>query len=133
MDPITLIVAALAAGGALGLKETASAAVNDAYAGLKALAKKRLGGGPEAELVLAKHEKAPKTWQAPLMAQLAEAGADGDRDLIEAAQALLSLAGGVSIQAGEKSQIISDSTVHGNAVQIQSGRDVQIGPGGGGG
>jgi hypothetical protein len=93
MDPITLIVTALAAGAALGVSDTASAMVTDAYAGLKALVKKRLGGGPGAELVLARHEQAPETWQAPLMAELAETGADGDRDLIAAAQALLDLAG----------------------------------------
>src|SRR5712691_9374998 len=93
MDPITLIVTALAAGAALGVKDTASAMVTDAYAGLKALVKKRLGGGPGAELVLARHEQAPETWQAPLMAELAETGADRDRDLIAAAQALLDLVG----------------------------------------
>jgi hypothetical protein len=93
MDPITLIVTALAAGATLGVKDTASAMVEDAYAGLKALVKKRLGDGPGAELVLAKHEQAPETWQAPLMAELAEARADRDRDLIAAAQAVLDLVG----------------------------------------
>ena len=93
MDPITLIVTALAAGVAQGVTDTASAAVKDAYARLKARVKKRLGDGPDAELVLAKHERAPETWQAPLMAELAESGAEGDRDLIAAAQALLDLVG----------------------------------------
>ena len=91
MDPITLIVTALVAGAALGAQDTVSAMVKDAYAGLKALVKKRLGGGPGADMVLAKHEQAPETWQAPLMAELAKTGADGDRDLIAAAQALLDL------------------------------------------
>jgi hypothetical protein len=94
MDPITLIVTALAAGAALGAQDTVSAMVKDAYAGLKALVKRRLGGRPGAELVLARHEQAPETWQAPLMTELAETGADGDRDLIAAAQALLDLVGG---------------------------------------
>jgi hypothetical protein len=101
MDPITLIVTALAAGAALGAQDTVSAMVKDAYAGLKALVKKRLGGGPGAELVLAKHEQAPATWQAPLMAELAETGADGDRDLIAAAQALLELVGGAESRTGK--------------------------------
>jgi hypothetical protein len=101
MDPITLIVTALAAGAALGVKDTASAMVTDAYAGLKALVKKRLGGGPGAELVLARHEQAPETWQAPLMAELAETGADGDRDLIAAAQTLLDLVGEADGRAGK--------------------------------
>lgn len=61
MDPITLIVTALAAGAALGLKDSASAAVQDAYAGLKALVRKRLAGRQDAELVLARYEQAPQT------------------------------------------------------------------------
>ena len=91
MDPITLIVTALAAGAALGAQDTVSSMVKDAYAGLKVLVRKRLGGRPGAELVLVKHERAPETWQAPLMAELAETGADSDRDLVAAAQALLDL------------------------------------------
>jgi hypothetical protein len=94
MDPITLIVTALAEGAALGVQDTASAMVQDAYASLKALVRRRLGGDPGAELVLTRHEQAPETWQAPLMAELARAGADGDGDLIAAAKALLDLAGG---------------------------------------
>jgi hypothetical protein len=95
MDPITLIVTALAAGAALGVTDAAAEAVKDAYASLKALVRKRLGGRQDAELVLAKHERAPETWQAPLMAELAEAGAELDHDLIAAAQALLDLVGEV--------------------------------------
>jgi|SRR5215471_17758215 len=93
MDPITLIVTALAAGAALGVQDSASAMVKDAYASLKALVRRRLGGDPGAELVLARHEQAPETWQAPLMAELARTGADGDGDLIAAAKALLDLVG----------------------------------------
>ena len=101
MDPITLIVTALAAGAALGAQDTVSAMVKDAYAGLKLLVKRRLGGRPGAELVLTKHEQAPETWQAPLRAELAETGADGDRDLIAAAQALLDLVGEAEGRAGK--------------------------------
>src|SRR6266576_194233 len=101
MDPITLIVTALAAGAALGLKDTASSAVKDAYAGLKALARKRLAGRPDADVVLCRHEKAPPTWQAPLMAELDEAGAARDRDLVAAAQALMSLVDAAGAGAGK--------------------------------
>jgi hypothetical protein len=93
MDPITLIVTALAAGAAQGMMDSASAMVKDAYASLKARVKKKLGGRPGAEVVLAKHEQAPETWQAPLVAELAEAGADRDHELIAAAKALLDLIG----------------------------------------
>lgn len=63
MDPVTLIVTALAAGAALGLKDTASGVVKDAYASLKTLAKKRLADRRDGELVLARHEEAPEMWQ----------------------------------------------------------------------
>ena len=101
MDPITLIVTALAAGAASGAAEAASAAVKDAYAGLKALLARRLGGRPDAELVLARHERAPEVWQAPLMAELADAGADRDLELVQAARALMTLVDGVGARAGK--------------------------------
>lgn len=101
MDPITLIVTALAAGAAKGLKDSASSAVRDAYAGLKSLVKSRLAGRPDAALVLARHEEAPETWQAPLMAELSEAGADHDADLVKAAQALMSLVDEAGARAGK--------------------------------
>jgi hypothetical protein len=115
MDPITLIVTALVAGAALGAQDTVSAMVKDAYAGLKALVKKRLGGGSGAELVLARHEQAPETWQAPLMAELARTGADGDRDLIAAAQALLDLIGEAEGRTGKYT------------VDVRGAQGVQIG------
>src|SRR5260370_11249440 len=93
MDPIALIVTALAAGAALGVQDTAAAMVKDAYASLKALVRRRLGGDPGAEMVLARHEQAPETWQAPLMAELARAGAVGGRCMIATPRALLGLVG----------------------------------------
>ena len=76
----------------MGLSDTASGMVKDAYTALKRLVRKRLGGGPEAELVVARHEEAPQTWQAPLEAELTRAGAHGDAELIQAAKAVLDLA-----------------------------------------
>src|ERR1039457_2826206 len=81
MEPIALIVMALTAGAAMGITDTASSAVKDAYEGLKALVKKRLSGRPDAELAPARYEQAPETWQAPLVAELGEAKADLALDL----------------------------------------------------
>jgi hypothetical protein len=89
--------------------------VKDAYASLKALVRKRLDGEPGAELMLAKHEQAPETWQAPLMAELARARADGDGDLIAAAKALLDLVGERVGEAGKYT------------VDIRGGQGVQVG------
>jgi hypothetical protein len=101
MDPVTLIVMALATGAAAGVTESASSAVKDAYASLRALVRKRLAGRPDAELVLARHETSPETWQAPLVAVLAAAGAEHDADLVAAAQALMSLADDSGARAGK--------------------------------
>lgn len=101
MDPITLIVTALAAGAVLGVTDTASSAVRDAYAGLRALAGKRLAGRPDGGVVLAEHEKAPGMWRGPLMAELAGVAADCDLDLVAAAQALMSLADDAGARAGK--------------------------------
>jgi RIP homotypic interaction motif len=101
MDPITLIVTALAAGATSGVMEAASSAAKDAYASLRALVRKRFAGRPGAELVLSKHENAPETWQAPLAAELSEAGAGRDADLVAAAQALMSLVDQAGARAGK--------------------------------
>ena len=115
MDPITLIVAALAAGAAVGITDTASSAIKDAYAGLKALVRKRLAGRPDAELVLARHAEAPTTWEGPLAAELSAAGADTDPDLIQAAQALMRLADESGYRAGKYS------------VDVRGSQGVQVG------
>jgi hypothetical protein len=115
MDPITLIVTALASGAASGTADAASAAVKDAYASLKALVTKRLGGRADAELVLARHEGAPEVWQAPLAAELADAGADRDLELVRAARALMTLADEAGARAGKYT------------VDVRSAQGVQVG------
>jgi hypothetical protein len=115
MDPITLIVTALAAGAALGMRDTASSAVKDAYAGLKALARKRLGSRPDGELVLAKHERVPETWRELLTAELDQAGAGNDSGLLAAAEALMYLVDEAGARAGKY------------AVDLRGAQGVQIG------
>jgi hypothetical protein len=109
MDPVTLIVTALAAGAASALQDTASWAVKDSYARLKALVKKRFAGHPDGELVLARHEAAPQTWEAPLAAELNSAGAEGDPDLVAAAQALMSLVDEAGSGSGKYAVAVRDS------------------------
>jgi hypothetical protein len=94
-------VTALAAGAALGLKDTASSAIKDAYGALKALVTKRLAGRPDGELALDRHEQAPITWQGPLEAELTAAGAGSDADLVAAAKALMDLADPAGSRAGK--------------------------------
>jgi hypothetical protein len=109
MDPVTLIVTALAAGAASALQDGASAAVKDAYARLRAAVCKRLAGRPDGDLVLARHEAAPQTWQAPLTAELSEAGAGEDAGVTAAAQALMELLDAAGSQAGKYAVVVSGS------------------------
>jgi hypothetical protein len=109
MDPVTLIVTALAAGAASALQDGASAAVKDAYARVKALVMRRFANRPKGELVLAEHESAPQVWEAPLAAELSAAGAGGDADLVAAAQALMSLVDAAGSRSGKYVVAVSGS------------------------
>jgi RIP homotypic interaction motif len=115
MDPVTLIVTALAAGAALGLKDTASVAVRDAYGSLKALATRRLAGRGEGELALARHEEDPQAWEGPLVAELTAVGAADDASLVAAAQALMTMVDETGSRAGKY------------IVRVQSSQGVQVG------
>lgn len=110
-----LIATALAAGAALGLKDTASAAVKDAYGSLKTLVTRRLAGRRDGELVLARHQDAPQAWQGPLVGELTAAGAADDAGLIAAAQALMNLVDEMGSRAGKY------------LVQAQGSQGVQVG------
>jgi hypothetical protein len=73
------------------MKETATQAVKDAYAGLKALVLRRVKDTPAGEIAVAEHAKDPPIWSAPLAKTLTDAGADRGLDLVTAAQRLLQL------------------------------------------
>lgn len=89
MDPVSLIIAAITAGAAAALKDTASAAIKDAYSGLRLLVKRRLGGGATADAEVEGVERQPRPDASPLKAQLEAAGAADDAELLRAARALL--------------------------------------------
>jgi hypothetical protein len=117
MDPISLIVTALAVGAASGFKESASAAVMDAYEGLKGLVRKHFAGRRDGGLVLARYAEAPKAWQGPLAAELAAVGADQDQDLVAAAQAVMKLVDEAGSRAGKY------------IVDVRGSQGVQVGDG----
>src|SRR5258708_4418405 len=108
IDPISLIVAALAAGAPAAAKDTASQAVKDAYNGLKALIHTRFAGPPEASLALTQHELAPQVWQAPLRASLDKTGAATHPTSLEAASRLdPDIAALVAAKLGEAGAAVS--------------------------
>ena len=115
MDPVALVLTALGTGAALGVKDTASVAVKDAYNGLKSLVKRRLSGHEDGQVVLGQYEKSPTKWEPMLASELADAGAAQDEDLIAAAQLLLSLTDPAGAQTGKY------------IVQVSGGEGVQVG------
>ena len=105
MEPITLIVAALAAGASSGfidtLKDNSKDAAKAAYAKLRALARRRLVGRPDGERALEQHTIAPPKWEGLLTAELMEAGAADDTDLVAAAKAFMDLVDQASAKSGK--------------------------------
>jgi hypothetical protein len=86
MDPVTLIVTALAAGAAAGLKPTAEQAVKDAYAGLKAFIQSKY---PSLSLEPLENKPESEVKRASTAEDFADAGANEDNELLDRAQALL--------------------------------------------
>ena len=112
MDPVTLITSALLGGASAGLKDTATQSVKDAYAGLKGLIQQRFRGRNEAEIALAQHEAKPEAWAPALREELAEAGADRDEEILEAARRLMALMDPAGTAAG-KYQVQFNAPVQG--------------------
>jgi hypothetical protein len=92
MEPTSAIFAALAAGAAAAAKETAGTAIKDAYEGLKALVKRKLGGKAIAGAAVDAHAEEPAAAEAVLRPALKEAAVDRDNELLDAAKRLLALA-----------------------------------------
>lgn len=119
MDPVTLIVTALATGASAGavsaLQDDVKEKSRTAYAKLRGLVKKRIAGRPDAELALEHHETAPQKWESMLTAELAEAGAGDDAELVAAAQTLMELMDSEVAKSGKYN------------VTIKKSRGIQIG------
>jgi hypothetical protein len=90
MDPTTLIIGALAAGAAAAAKDTASQAVKDAYAGLKALIQRRFAEKklPTGEMVLTEYEEDPDVWKKPLESALVKTETHQAEEVLEAVEVL---------------------------------------------
>ncbi|MEU9040812.1 MULTISPECIES: hypothetical protein [unclassified Kitasatospora] len=97
MTGVELVMAALAAGASAGLTDTANSAVREAYDGLRGAVRRRLSAHGEevldAEQVEQVEQVEQEVWEARLHEQLTASGADSDRELLAAAQALLALVG----------------------------------------
>src|SRR4051812_33538049 len=97
MEPISLIVTALALGAAAGAKPTATQAVKDAYAGLKRIIRDRYAAVHDSVEHL---EKAPdkQARRAGVEEELATTAAATDEELLQAVREMITL---VKAQAPE--------------------------------
>jgi len=125
MDPITLIVTALAAGASAGVLDVLMDDVKDrvkrAYATLHQLAKRRVAGRPDGVLALERYPAAPQKWASVLTGELTEADAAAGTDLVAAAQALMELVDTAGARSGKYNVTIKDS----KNVQVGD-RNIQI-------
>jgi len=101
VDPVSLIVAALAAGAVAGAQNTATDAVKDAYTGLKELVRRRLSGRTSGETALTRHEDEPQQSGGALEAELVAAGARDDAAMVDAAQRVMALLDPAGEQTGK--------------------------------
>lgn len=86
MDPITIIVSALAAGAAAGLKPTAEQAIQDAYSSIKAFILRKYGS---ISLDALEQKPASEARRMSVKEDLTEVGADNDNELLDQAKSLL--------------------------------------------
>ena len=86
MDPITMIVLALAAGAAAGLKPVAEQAVKDAYTGVKALIQRKYA---EVDLTALERKPDSEAKRESVREDLTDAGAGKDQELLEKVNILL--------------------------------------------
>lgn len=117
MDPVTLIVTALAAGAAAALQDGTKSAVKTAYARVRELAKRRFAHPDNGEYLMDKHAEDPEIWGTPLNRELEQAGAAYDLDLVMAAQELMGLLDAGGSQEGKYVVSVRDS----QGVQIGDG------------
>ena len=115
MDPITLILTALAAGASAGaideLKDEAKEKVKAAYGKLRDLVSRRFheAGTSNGEGTLADYAEDPETYEKGLSKKLTAAGADNDANILAAAQALLDLVGQQSPNSGKYNVTVTGS------------------------
>jgi roadblock/LC7 domain-containing protein len=121
MEPIALIVTALAAGASSGVIEGLAGTVkenaNAAFAKLLKLTRRRFKGNASAEVILSEHQNDPAAYEAPLAKKLAGAGAADDTELLAAAMALMELLDQSGANSGKYN------------VTIKGSKGVQVGDG----
>lgn len=125
MDPVTAAtIAAITAGAAAGLTDTAKAVIADSYTSLKSLLQRKFGSESEVVRAVAGVEAKPDSTgrKETLKEEIAQAKADQDAEVLAAAKALLERLN--ATPAG--SQIIQTVTGNQNVLVTGSGNTVTI-------
>jgi hypothetical protein len=134
VDPVPLIVAALAAGAAPGVVgrsdgDDTKEAVKSAYAKLRELAERRLSDS-SGSYVLEKYGNSPEIWEAPLAAELDSANAAADADLVTAARSFMKIIEGANRSArpagGAEQLGLLDLSVDLSVPEVYSGSDFTL-------
>jgi hypothetical protein len=86
MDPITVIVSAIALGASTGLKDAAATTIKDAHASLKHLI---TGKYPQVDVTPVENKPDSKPKRGSLEEDLVDAGAEHDEELMKAAQRVI--------------------------------------------
>lgn len=89
MDPISIIVTALAAGATNGLKPTVEQVIKDAYAGVKALIQRKYNTVVQTSVQSLEQKPDSEPKQKSVTEDLTDAGAANDKELLEKAKSLL--------------------------------------------
>jgi hypothetical protein len=103
VEAVDVVVSALTAGAAVGMKEAATAAMKDAYAGLVEAIRRRLGHRRAEELValVQEHAADPAARREELVAALTAADAATNDKVVAAARRVLAEVDPVGIQGGK--------------------------------
>lgn len=138
MDPITIIVMALAAGAAAGAKSTVEQAIKDSYVGIKAIIQRKYSS---VTLTSLENKPESKIQRDSVQEALQDVGADKDQELFDGAKKLLealekhsselSVAIGVDLKEVKAHALkIHKVTATGTGVKIERGEfagDIEIG------
>jgi hypothetical protein len=85
VDPVSLIVGALAAGASAGLSDTTKTLIGDLYTKVKT----RLADRPAGQMALEQHAGDSDTWTTPLSKELAATDPGPDAELVAQAERVM--------------------------------------------
>jgi hypothetical protein len=124
MDPISVLLAALAFGATETAKAGVHEIVKDAYHNLKQVLARKVGNATEKLLVLEQFQTDQDTWEKPLRKALTEAAADRDEQIMAIARKLQAV-GEQSVGSQVYQTTFGDHAI-GNAIGPQASANTYV-------